>query len=152
VANLLDFEFDGANEKQLIRLWELHQKCEINQNLADLKKLETMVRMRNQPGGQEDFEEGVKESFAALWFERAVQHVLERTQFFFTKRGYMGLASGLAREDDLILQIEGISVPYLARNVDGQKGLLMLVGQCFVHGIMYGENLAELSPKMHVFF
>jgi hypothetical protein len=27
-----------------------------------------------------------------------------------------------------------------------------LIGQCFVHGIMYEENLTELSPEMHIFF
>jgi hypothetical protein len=64
-------------------------------------------------------------------------------RYFRTSRGYLGLGLHQIRPGDAIYLIKGASVPYVFRPLsknpaDGFK----LVGEVYVHGIMYGEALA----------
>ncbi|KAH6699772.1 heterokaryon incompatibility protein 6 [Leptodontidium sp. MPI-SDFR-AT-0119] len=56
--------------------------------------------------------------------------------FSTTRTGYIGLVPPLAQAGDLLVVIFGATVPYVVRRV--QSGYL-LVGDAFVHGLMYGE-------------
>ena len=57
-----------------------------------------------------------------------------------TRKGYIGLAPGLANKGDRVALFKGSSVPLVIR----QKGMdWELIGDCYVHGIMRGEAFRE---------
>ncbi|PLB39822.1 uncharacterized protein BDW47DRAFT_102483 [Aspergillus candidus] len=58
-----------------------------------------------------------------------------------TRNGYIGLAPPGAQKGDQVVLLEGGRVPYLLRKVDDES--YKLVGECYVHGIMYGEAFDE---------
>ncbi|KAF2108296.1 hypothetical protein BDV96DRAFT_605673 [Lophiotrema nucula] len=57
---------------------------------------------------------------------------------FTTGEKYMGLAPLTARIGDVIYLLPGVDVPLVLRNVWGDE--YELIGQCYTHGIMYGER------------
>ncbi|KAJ2996867.1 hypothetical protein NUW58_g830 [Xylaria curta] len=65
--------------------------------------------------------------------------------FATTQTGYIGLVPNCAQVGDQVVVILGATVPYVVRKV--QSGYL-LVGDAFVHGLMYGEALErrDLPP------
>ena len=64
---------------------------------------------------------------------------------FVTVKGFVGLAPKHAKEGDIIVVFPGAKFPYVLRRCD--DGMYVLVGEVFVHGIMYGEFVAE-NPEM----
>jgi hypothetical protein len=56
---------------------------------------------------------------------------------FVSLKGFVGLAPRHAQEGDVIVVFPGAKFPYLVRRCD--DGMCVLVGEMFVHGIMYGE-------------
>ncbi|KAL8856325.1 MAG: hypothetical protein Q9178_007089 [Gyalolechia marmorata] len=57
---------------------------------------------------------------------------------FTTVEKYMGLAPLTARIGDMIFLLPGADVPFVLRHVRDEE--YELVGQCYTHGIMYGER------------
>lgn len=64
--------------------------------------------------------------------------------FCVTKRGYAGLVPGDAEVGDEICVIHGGVVPFVLRNSNSENMLYSykLIGECYIHGIMYGEALS----------
>ena len=56
--------------------------------------------------------------------------------FFMTSSGYMGLAPAGTEEGDLVCVLLGCCVPLVLRYTDGNY---VLIGECFVMGLMDGE-------------
>ncbi|KAH8704607.1 heterokaryon incompatibility protein-domain-containing protein [Phaeosphaeriaceae sp. PMI808] len=56
---------------------------------------------------------------------------------FVTVKGFVGLAPRDAKEGDIIVIFPGSKFPYVLRECG--DGMYVLVGEAFVHGIMYGE-------------
>lgn len=57
-----------------------------------------------------------------------------------TETGYIGLAVHAARVGDRVCLMRGSQLPLLVR---GDRSDLRLVGDCYIHGIMYGERWSE---------
>ncbi|KAF4636427.1 hypothetical protein G7Y89_g1661 [Cudoniella acicularis] len=65
------------------------------------------------------------------------------TRYIFqTSNGYLGLGPPLMQEDDLICILSGCSVPFILRR---EGSHYLLVGPCFVMGIMDGEAVLDLK-------
>jgi hypothetical protein len=62
-------------------------------------------------------------------------------KFLRTGRGFMGLAPQLAEVGDEVWVLLGCNVPMLLRKRDDYY---ILVGECFVYGIMQGEQTEDL--------
>jgi hypothetical protein len=60
---------------------------------------------------------------------------------FVTVKGFVGLAPKHVKEGDIIVVFPGARFPYVLRRCD--DGMYLLVGETFVHGIMYGEFVTE---------
>jgi hypothetical protein len=60
---------------------------------------------------------------------------------FVTVKGFVGLAPKHVEEGDVIVIFPGARFPYVLRRCD--DGTYVLVGETFVHGIMYGELVTE---------
>jgi hypothetical protein len=72
---------------------------------------------------------------------------IDQKCFFISRSGYMGMASNLVMKGDLICVIAGCNVPLVIREeVDHH----VLVGECFVWGLMdgeYGEVLRSMEEE-----
>jgi hypothetical protein len=59
-------------------------------------------------------------------------------RFFVTSSGYMGIGPASMMANDLVVVILGLPVPLVLRKT-GPQDCYILVGECYVHGIMDGE-------------
>ena len=83
--------------------------------------------------------------FAAGNFEREGEHVFHYAQcrrLAYSTNGYMALVSHQAMEGDIIYALFGGSVLYVLRPKGDQ---FILVGECYVHGLMDGEAMQFLE-------
>lgn len=63
--------------------------------------------------------------------------------FCITKRGYAGMVPGSTLVGDKIVVMDGGKVPFVMRRHRGQNTVDWgLVGECYIHGMMYGEALS----------
>lgn len=60
---------------------------------------------------------------------------------YTTRDGYIGLGPHLTQEDDLIYLIYGTVVPFIIRR--RSDGGYSLVGESYVHGMMFGEAVGK---------
>jgi hypothetical protein len=71
-------------------------------------------------------------------------------RLFITHRGYLGLGRPGILADDIICIIYGAATPFIIRrdllNDDGDPQYL-LVGECYIHGLMNGEGLMMGQAK-----
>lgn len=68
-------------------------------------------------------------------------------RFCVTEGGYVGLVPVDARIGDMAYVIYGCVVPFLFRKSEEREGAFCLVGDCYLHGIMYGEALSSGTFK-----
>jgi hypothetical protein len=73
---------------------------------------------------------------------KMVQDQKGRTPFL-TVQGYVGLAPEHVEEKDIVVAFPGAVFPYVLRKCE--DGMYVLVGQAYVHGVMYGE----FKPNRH---
>ena len=77
-------------------------------------------------------------------FKLIAKTVRERT-LFVTSRGYLGVGDERIKEGDKICIFLGAPVPFTLRDngtkLDDGTRLHQLVGECYVHNIMYGDAL-----------
>lgn len=60
----------------------------------------------------------------------------------WTEKGYLGLVPSQARMGDEVWLLKGGRVPFVLRRVGGGENR-ELVGDCYMHGIMYGEAFED---------
>ena len=91
-----------------------------------------------------------KGHFSAGNFGREAGHVFHYAQcrrLAYSTNGYMALVSHQAKEGDLIYALFGGSVLYTLRPKGDQ---FILVGECYVHGLMDGEAMQFLETGQAV--
>ena len=97
-----------------------------------------------QRGGKAhwDIEKG---HFDAGDFERGGEHVFHYAQcrrLAYSMNGYVALVCHQAKEGDLLYALFGGSVLYVLRPMGDQ---FILVGECYVHGLMDGDAMQSLE-------
>lgn len=79
-------------------------------------------------------------------FLDATRNVCRDRTVHYSEGGLFALGSSLARKGDLLCIIFGASIPFILR--PSSKGAYQLVGECYVHGCMFGESVSNwLSGK-----
>lgn len=75
----------------------------------------------------------------------ALQAALAGRRFGVTEKGYLGLFPGYVRAGDVVCVLRDFHMPFVLRPVeeDGVGGKFAVLGECYVHGIMNGEAVAE---------
>ena len=70
----------------------------------------------------------------------------ERRRFLITGQGYVGWAPRCTRNGDKIFVLLGCGTPVILRpHGDAYK----LIGECYVHGIMYDKVIDDLEEGKH---
>jgi hypothetical protein len=78
----------------------------------------------------------------------------EQRRFVYTREGFIGLASPQTRPGDCIALFAGGKVPLVIRDAEGPEGNMVLwrvVGDAYVHGIMFGEGFLP-EDQRHTFW
>jgi hypothetical protein len=66
-----------------------------------------------------------------------------------TSEGYFGVAPCAAQQNDILFLFAGCSTPMIVRPVEVEKCFL-LVGECYVEGMMDGEGLGSVwFPRVY---
>lgn len=67
-------------------------------------------------------------------------------RLLLTNSGYIGLGLDTARNGDIVAVIYGCNMPMVLRP---EEGYYVVVGECYVHGAMFGEALEEQEHNWH---
>ena len=74
-------------------------------------------------------------------------HYVQCRRLAYSMNGYMALVSHQAKEGDLLYALFGGSVLYVLRPIGDQS---ILVGECYVHGLIDGEAMHFLETGQAV--
>jgi hypothetical protein len=81
-------------------------------------------------------------------FLEAMAPVMLQRRLCVTESGYIGAVPSSAEVGDSILVLKGGPVPYVLRKLGSEQDRRFeLVGECYVHGIMRGENGVPIDFK-----
>lgn len=63
-----------------------------------------------------------------------------------TDKGYIGMVPELTRHGDIVAVMFGCRLPVVLR----PKGKhFLFIGECYVHGLMYGESMDDLKRGLY---
>jgi hypothetical protein len=79
---------------------------------------------------------------ATDWFLTRFSAKRHYRSFFISSKGYMGLGPLGTQTGDEICVLLGCNQPLLIRRVGDRH---LVVGRCYVYGMMYGEMIDELE-------
>jgi hypothetical protein len=116
--------------KQLTQLWQNYNHFWEKQSTGGF------------PTSFDDLSESQRLAWGLVFaYHRCLSEVLEGHQFFVTEKRFVGLAPLVSKQGDVIALIDSLRTPVVLRSVttSGNRGYL-LVGPCYVHGVMYGET------------
>ena len=109
--------------------------------VLDLQRLTD--ELRSQPTN----EEVRLQIFSAMEYGKGVFRASATRRVCVTKSGYVGLVPPYSVVGDTVVVIPGAQTPFIVRPPNGTVNVdkYQLVGECYVHGIMDGEALAEVT-------
>ena len=83
----------------------------------------------------------------------ALTRVTINRRFFETSQHYLGIGPQSMQMGDVICILFGASTPVVLRPLPGTDGLYQFLGDCYVHGVMFGEALESVrdSAKFEIF-
>lgn len=82
-------------------------------------------------------------------FQATISLICSWRRFFLTKTGHMGIGPSNIRAGDIVVVLFGSTIPFALRRVAGPSGRYMLLGECYVHGIMDGECVQRWKENDH---
>jgi hypothetical protein len=96
-----------------------------------------MVRVLQSP--ENTFDASMEEHFHRTHlFEQIYHNASTNRRFYTTHKGFIGQAPSTAVTGDIVCILKGANVPFILRKA-GDK--YVLIGECYCHGIMYGEAM-----------
>ena len=105
-----------------------------HENYLSWRKVVQMMQSR-----ADTFHATMEEHFArARVYDESFGLATMGRRIFTTREGYIGLAPSRTMAKDLVCILKGASVPFVLRQA-GEN--FTLVGECYCHGIMYGEAM-----------
>ncbi|KAK5657904.1 hypothetical protein OQA88_2453 [Cercophora sp. LCS_1] len=75
--------------------------------------------------------------------ESSLHGMAEGRRFCRTEAGRLGQVPAATQDGDVFAVISGAEVPYILRPCPERPGVYTLVGDCYLHGLMQGEALAD---------
>ncbi|EPE33887.1 hypothetical protein GLAREA_06900 [Glarea lozoyensis ATCC 20868] len=124
-------KYVGSSEPIKQAFWRTYLKDQTLQGYHEgIRHRHQMRRLSNKEMEDEDWT-----NFHKVLSKTAV--VRKIRVFFMTKKGYMGLGYDTVKEGDIVAVVMGGEVPLVLRPAG--DGLFLLIGECYVHGIMDGE-------------
>jgi hypothetical protein len=134
--------FDLKYSEAVLARWEQYERCFVQED-GDLRVL---LEQENSDFSKDS--DDAKDVMELIW---AIMHVLERRKFAITTSGLLTLIPKMADQYDLIVRIGRTRVPFVVKNGRVHEPYL-IIGPCYVHGIMYNEIPYEGQKRSVMFF
>jgi hypothetical protein len=129
----------------VVEMYQLFNKhCRGKDGEVRLKVAETSAKA-DSVSSQEIYEVLTEEGRKAFRFYDALCDVFEQCQFMISAGGRIGLIPMLAELGDAVFVVPGLATPYLLRGVKGSDADFVVIGPCYVRGIMDGEIVSSTS-------
>ncbi|CAI6342528.1 unnamed protein product [Periconia digitata] len=84
-------------------------------------------------------------------FEHSLGQAMYHRRVFTTTRGHIGIGTRILKPKDQIIILKGCPIPLIVRPVPYSE-LHEVVGECYIHGIMYEECVQQLDEYDPVSF
>lgn len=134
-----------------LSLWKTYEKCCLEENgevhQAMRKEAEMTGNRKTLRGiGSEFYSEAGAESSMAWNYHQHLVSIFRRHSFFISDDGYAGLAPWNTQAKDLtdvLAFIDGANVPFVLRDLGEDVLDYVLVGPCYIYGLMDGEMVKQ---------
>ena len=132
-------------EKELVDLWNEFQS----------KPFQALGRQFETTGAapEKAFSGGEVYNLSELYGYRVLlRRTLNDRQFIVTSEGRVGLAPAIAQRLDRIALFAGSSVPFVVRAAEDstkEHTIYYIIGDCFLHGVMYGEFAKQFDNDLN---
>ncbi|KAL8836986.1 MAG: hypothetical protein Q9176_005987 [Flavoplaca citrina] len=137
--------------KQLdpLTLWQNYEEQCISETGDVYKEMQKQhgasATARNR--GIDYYSRASAESTTAWYFHIHLQTMLLHHAFFISEKGYVGMAPSITNAvGDVLVFIRGAMVPFVLRPLSGDPSQYLLVGPCYIHGLM-GCEVVERTWK-----
>jgi hypothetical protein len=150
VKTHLERSLDIENEQALLELWELYEKYCINHHNDELISL-----LWPTPTSKFDHTKASESALEAFKVHIGIMEVLQRSRFVVTTKGYIGLVPPYTQSEDVLVQIDAMTMPLVVRPVlkgINCKTVYIIIGPCYVHGFMYGKGPKSADSEAAYFF
>lgn len=98
--------------------------------------------------GVEFYRDLSKDGSTAWNYHHHLITILRRHWFFLSDDGYAGLAPLSSQPDtDVLAFIDGANVPFVLRDLGENASDLLLVGSCYMYGLMDAEMVKKAAPS-----
>jgi hypothetical protein len=111
---------------------------------SDITTIEDMMEFLKRPG------EARNKAWKYWHTAVSLSKRLSGARFCTTEKGYAGLVPFDAAPGQEICIVHGVGAPLVVRSRCGTEGYDELVGECYIHGIMYGEALDDTPPETYI--
>lgn len=130
-----------------LSLWKLYEESCLKEDGEIYQAMQREVGMtanrRTLRGVGVDFYSELSAESGKAWsYSQHLVSIFRRHWFFISDDGYIGLAPRTTQsegETDVLAFIDGANVPFVLRDVGEDTSDYVLVGPCYIHGLMDGE-------------
>ena len=136
---------DFEENRDPLALWEIYEKCSLNEDGEVYRAMQKEAKMpkdrKDVKGvGVEFYSELSKDGSIAWNYHHHLLTIFRRHWFFISDDGYAGLAPlGSQPDTDVLAFIDGANVPFVLRDLGDDATDLVLVGPCYIYGLMDAE-------------
>ena len=131
-----------ASSERMVLFWRIFASLKIRPDDAiDLSLNTSLPNMQTGDPGQSR-----AQSIRTAWLIVSFMlTALSNHALFITSQGYLGLGPALTEVGDSIVIFEGSQTPFVLRKIGlaGVAKYFGILGDCYLHGFMYGELLTE---------
>lgn len=117
--------------------WHPRRDNEVEYHIA----LSELTAIMSDPRAIEDL------SIPCMRYLSLVMEAQRGRGVFYTSNGYMGMCPRFAQEEDSIVWLFGCDRPMVLRKCSHQYNEYIVVGGCYMHGMMQGQVLLGNLPK-----
>lgn len=133
--------FDIRDSSAVLECFKKFERCFVQEDGE--------LRLLFQQAG--DFSKASREAKCVLALLWAMAEVLSESKFAITTNGMLTLLPKLADRHDLIMTIGGAHVPFVVTRGPSEY-ISLLIGPCYVHGIMFNEIPWESRRRIPMWF
>ncbi|KAL8793019.1 MAG: hypothetical protein Q9195_004423 [Heterodermia aff. obscurata] len=118
------------------RFWETIACAFTNAKRKEAVEFKDQLMKYARESRQHDVKDSVQTSFL-----HNIDSWTRVRKFCVTLNGMIGWVPIEAREEDVVCVFDGARLPYVLRRT-AEEGIYVMIGHCFLHGIMFGEATA----------
>lgn len=135
----------GSSIDDIVKLTDVEARFEVesafewDDNYMAVHSVHDIIHLLQQPRDR-------RENSWKYWTTAATfMKRLSDGRFFVTKKGYVGIGPPETKVGDWVFMMDGGAVPFLVSTIESH--IQVLVGEAYVHGMMYGESLSLEGGK-----